>query len=65
MRRNVGGLDRALRITLGLVLLSLTIVGPQTTWGLLGLIPLATGLVGWCPLYGMLGINSCPRPSAS
>ena len=60
LRGNVGGRDRAFRMALGLVLLSLTVVGP-TAWGLLGLIPLVTGLVGWCPLYALLGINTIPR----
>jgi hypothetical protein len=48
-------------MALGLVLLSLTIVGPKTMWGFVGLIPLVTGLVGWCPLYALLGINTVPR----
>ena len=60
-RGNVGGLDRVFRMALGLVLLSLTIVGPKTMWGFVGLIPLVTGLVGWCPLYALLGINTVPR----
>ena len=50
MSRNEGMADRAVRIILGLVLLSLVFVGPQTMWGLLGLVPLATGLIGNCPL---------------
>lgn len=61
MKANVGGLDRGLRIVIGLVLLSLVVVGPQSMWGLLGLVPLATGLLSFCPLYSLLGINSCPR----
>lgn len=60
MKCNVGTLDRIIRITLGLVLLSLVFVGPQTPWGWLGLILLATGLLSWCPLYRLLGISSCP-----
>jgi len=59
MPRNEGTLDRALRIIAGLVLLSLVFVGPQTAWGWIGLVPLATGLVGYCPLYRLLGINTC------
>jgi hypothetical protein len=59
MPRNEGTLDRALRIITGLVLLSLVFVGPQTAWGWIGLVPLATGLVGYCPLYRLLGINTC------
>lgn len=61
MKANVGGIDRALRIVLGLVLLSLVMVGPKTLWGLVGLVPLATGLVRFCPVYPLLGISTCPR----
>ncbi|MBY6156059.1 YgaP family membrane protein [Pseudooceanicola nitratireducens] len=60
MSRNEGTLDRALRVILGLVLLSLVLLGPQTPWGWIGLVPLATGLIGWCPLYTLLGIRTCP-----
>jgi hypothetical protein len=56
---NEGGLDRALRIAVGLGLIAIVFVGPQTPWGWLGLIPLATALMGWCPLYSLLGINTC------
>ena len=59
MTRNEGKLDRALRIVLGLALLSLVFVGPQTIWGLIGLVPLVTGLVGNCPVYSVLGISTC------
>ncbi len=61
MKANVGNIDRILRIAVGLVLLSLIFVGPQTLWGLVGLVPLATGLFRYCPAYSLLGINSCPR----
>ena len=60
MPRNEGTIDRALRIVLGLVLLSLVFVGPQTAWGWIGIVPLATGLIGWCPLYTLIGLNTCP-----
>ncbi len=56
---NLGNFDRALRILAGLMLLSLVVIGPQTLWGLIGLIPLATGLFSWCPVYSLLGLNSC------
>ena len=59
MSKNEGTLDRALRIILGLVLLSLIFIGPQTMWGLVGIIPLVTGLVGVCPVYSVLGIKTC------
>ena len=57
--KNEGTIDRALRVILGLVVLSLVFVGPQTAWGWVGLVPLVTGLVGFCPLYAALGINTC------
>ena len=61
---NEGTLDRALRIAIGIALLSLAFLGPKSAWGFLGLIPLATGLMGFCPLYRMLGISTCPmRPT--
>ena len=60
MKKNEGNLDRALRVIAGLVLLSLVFIGPQTLWGLVGIIPLVTGLVGVCPLYSILGIRTCP-----
>lgn len=63
MKRNVGGIDRMLRILAGLALLSLVVVGPKTLWGLVGLVPLATGLIGWCPPYAILGISTCRRPA--
>lgn len=59
MRINAGATDRALRVLLGLGLLLLVVVGPKTPWGLLGLVPLATGLFGVCPLYTVLGITTC------
>ena len=60
MTKNEGTIDRALRVIAGLVLLSLVFIGPQTMWGLIGIVPLATGLIGICPLYSILGINTCP-----
>lgn len=62
--RNEHRIDRAVRIVLGLGLLSLVFVGPQTYWGLVGIIPLVTGLIGTCPLYSMLGVSTCPRDGA-
>jgi Protein of unknown function (DUF2892) len=55
---NVGSADRMLRIILGIGLLSLVFIGPQTPWGWLGLVPLFTGLMRTCPLYSVLGWNS-------
>jgi hypothetical protein len=63
-RINEGTIDRVLRIVIGLALLTLTFTGPKSAWGYLGLIPLVTGLVGFCPLYRALGITTCPmRPT--
>jgi hypothetical protein len=59
MEKNVGSIDRIARIVLGLVLISLVFVGPQTPWGWIGLVPLGTALVGWCPAYRLLGIRTC------
>jgi hypothetical protein len=60
MSANVGSLDRLLRIVVGLALLSLVFIGPQTPWGYLGLIPLGTALIGFCPAYALFGIRTCP-----
>ena len=59
MKPNEGTIDRMLRVVVGLGILSLAFVGPQTPWGYVGLVPMATGLIGFCPLYAMLGINTC------
>ena len=59
MKTNEGGLDRAIRVIAGLAILSLVFVGPHTPWGYLGLVPLATGIVGFCPAYALLGIDTC------
>jgi hypothetical protein len=60
-RNNVGGIDRVLRIVVGVVLLALVFVGPKTPWGWLGVVPLVTGLFSTCPLYSLVGLNTCPR----
>jgi hypothetical protein len=59
MKINVGGIDRVLRIGLGIVLLALAATGTVGWWGWLGFVPLATGLAGWCPPYAILGISTC------
>ena len=61
MEKNVGNLDKTLRIVIGLVLISLVFVGPQTPWGWIGIVPLATALVGWCPLYRIIGVSTCKK----
>ena len=58
-KKNVGNPDRAFRIILGIGLISLVFVGPQTLWGWVGVIPLLTAFVGLCPLYSLLGVNTC------
>lgn len=60
MKTNEGKIDRIIRIIVGLGLLSLVFIGPQTLWGLVGLVPLLTGAVGFCPLYKVLGFDTCP-----
>ena len=60
MKANMGGVDRVLRILVGIVLLLLAATGQVGWWGWLGVVPLATGLVRFCPLYTLLGINTCP-----
>ncbi|UCG74726.1 MAG: DUF2892 domain-containing protein [Gemmatimonadota bacterium] len=57
--KNEHVIERALRVLLGLALLALVFTGPKTPWGLLGILPLVTGLVGSCPLYTVLGIKTC------
>ena len=57
---NEGLVDRLIRSAVGLFVLSLAFLGPQTPWGYLGLVPLVTGIVGFCPLYRLVGINTCP-----
>jgi hypothetical protein len=62
MKINEAAWDRVLRVIVGMGLLALSVVGPKTLWGLLGAVPLATGLLGHCPLYRMLGVSTCtPR----
>jgi hypothetical protein len=65
MNQNEGTIDRVIRVVVGLVLLSLTVIGPQTWWGLLGFVPLLTGVVGFCPLYSALGLRTCPVAPAT
>lgn len=64
MKLNVGGIDRTLRIVAGLVLIALAATGTVGWWGWIGVVPLVTGLAGWCPAYTLLGISSCPMRSA-
>ena len=59
---NEGSIDRIIRVVLGVALLSLTIVGPKSLWGLIGIVPIVTGLVGFCPLYRLVGVSTCAVP---
>ena len=60
MKRNVGPLDRIIRITLGIILIAAALTGYVGWWGWIGIVPLATGLMSSCLLYSLLGINTCP-----
>jgi len=59
MKTNVGGADKILRIVAGIALLAWAVFGGPV-WAWIGIVPLATGLLGWCPAYTMLGMNTCP-----
>lgn len=61
MPKNVGAVDRIIRIILGLGLLSLAFVWPQTPWGYIGLVLIVTGFVSFCPLYRLVGLSSCKK----
>lgn len=62
MKVNEGVIDRSLRVLAGLVLIGLAATGTVGLWGYIGVVPLLTGAIGLCPLYSLLGINSCPTP---
>ena len=64
MKSNVGGIDRILRIAIGALLVVLAATGQIGLWGWIGLLPLATGLIGWCPPYSLLGWNTCKAPQS-
>lgn len=62
MKKNVGGVDKIMRLVVGLVLLGLGVAGVLPLWvGLIGLVPLGTALLGFCPLYPLLGISTCKK----
>jgi hypothetical protein len=60
LSKNVGSIDRILRIVVGLGLISLVFIGPQTPWGWIGVVPLLTAAISFCPLYTLIGIRTCP-----
>lgn len=63
--RNEANIERVIRVVAGIGLLSLVFVGPQTPWGWIGVVPLATGLIGSCPAYTLLGFSTCPLKETS
>lgn len=63
MKLNVGGVDRGVRIVAGLALIGLAATNTVGWWGWLGIVPLATGAIGWCPPYAIFGINTCSTKS--
>jgi hypothetical protein len=63
MKLNVGGIDRILRIVVGLALIGATLAGMIGVWGWIGVVPLLTGIFKFCPAYTLLGLNSCPMES--
>jgi hypothetical protein len=62
MKKNIHPAERVIRIIVGALIASLAFWGPTNYWFLLGLIPVLTGLVGWCPPYQLFGISTCPKP---
>jgi len=65
MKLNVGGIDRILRIVVGIVLIGLAVTGIVGWWGYIGVAPLVTGLFRFCPAYTLLGMNTCPMKKDS
>jgi hypothetical protein len=61
MKRNLGTVERVIRVVAGAGILSLVFVGPQSLWGLIGIIPLATGLIGYCAAYQIVGFSTCKK----
>jgi len=64
MKANVGGVDRVLRALVGLVLIGLAVAGIGTPWTWIGVVPLATALISFCPLYSLLGVGTCKKSAA-
>ena len=61
MKKNIHPIERVIRVVLGLIILSLVFVGPKSLWGLVGILPILTGLIGWCPPYQLLGISTSKK----
>ena len=60
MKTNVGSIDRVARVLIGLLLITLAAMGAIGMWGWIGIVPVITGALGWCPAYTLLGFNTCP-----
>ncbi len=65
MRTNVGGIDKVLHIAVVIALIAMAYMNVVGVWGYIGFVPLLTGLIGWCPIYPMFGISSCPMKKSS
>jgi len=65
MNKNIGPVDKIIRLVVGAVLISLVFIGPQTMWGWVGIIPLATALINFCPLYPLFGINTAKNAESA
>jgi hypothetical protein len=63
MKKNIHPIERVIRVVVGVILVTLAFVGPANPWFLLGIIPVLTGLIGWCPPYQLLGISTCKMNS--
>ncbi|MCR6632072.1 MAG: DUF2892 domain-containing protein [Magnetospirillum sp.] len=59
MTKNIGGIDRILRIVVGIALIALAVTGMVGVWGYIGVVPLLTAAIGWCPGYAILGVDTC------
>ena len=62
MKQNVHIIERVVRVVVGLAIISLVFIGPQSAWGWLGLVPVVTGVIGWCPPYALFGFSTCKKP---
>jgi hypothetical protein len=65
MSKNEGNLDRAVRVIAGMALITLAATGTIGAWGWIGIVPVLTGAMGFCPLYTALGINTCPMKTGN
>lgn len=65
MKMNEGGIDRVVRVVVGLALIALAAAGTVGVWGYIGIVPLVTGAIGVCPAYSLLGLNTCPMKSGN